>query len=162
MCYMETQLPSPKSGWSPLSNFRPISIVAKRLDGSRWHLARRWSRPHWARRGPSSLSKRGRVPQFLAIFIVVKRLSASRCHLDGGKPQPRQFCVRWGPSPLPKMKRSRPIFGPRLLWPNAAWIKMHLYGGRPRPTRHCVRSGPSSPSPKWAQSTMSVVAKQLN
>ena len=32
--------PSPKS-WrqSPLPNFRPMSIVAKRLDGSRWHLA---------------------------------------------------------------------------------------------------------------------------
>jgi len=24
---------SPKRGWSPLPNFRPMSIVAKRLDG---------------------------------------------------------------------------------------------------------------------------------
>jgi len=24
-------------------NFRPISIVAKRLDGSKWHLAWRWA-----------------------------------------------------------------------------------------------------------------------
>jgi len=31
---------SPKGGRSP-PNFRPISIVAKRLDGSSWHLA--WS-----------------------------------------------------------------------------------------------------------------------
>ena len=35
--------PLPRRGRSPLPNFRPISIVAKRLDGSRWHLARRWA-----------------------------------------------------------------------------------------------------------------------
>ena len=29
----------PKRGRSPLPNFRPISIVAKRLDASRCHLA---------------------------------------------------------------------------------------------------------------------------
>jgi len=37
-------------------------IVAKQLDGSRWHLAWRgsWSRPHCARWGPSSpLPKKG-------------------------------------------------------------------------------------------------------
>jgi len=28
----------PKRGQSPIPNFRPMSIVAKRLDGSRWHL----------------------------------------------------------------------------------------------------------------------------
>jgi len=31
--------PLPKNGVEPLPNFRPMSIVAKRLDGSRWHLA---------------------------------------------------------------------------------------------------------------------------
>jgi len=31
--------PSLKRVRSPLPNFRPMSIVAKRLDGSRWHLA---------------------------------------------------------------------------------------------------------------------------
>ena len=30
--------PSPQRVWSPLPNFRPISIVAKRLDASRCHL----------------------------------------------------------------------------------------------------------------------------
>ena len=35
--------PLPKRGQSPLPNFRPTSIVAKRLDGSRWYLARRWA-----------------------------------------------------------------------------------------------------------------------
>jgi len=30
--------PCPQRGWSPLLNFQPISIVAKRLDASRCHL----------------------------------------------------------------------------------------------------------------------------
>jgi len=34
---------SPKMGRSPLPNFRPMSIVAKRLDESRQHLAWRWA-----------------------------------------------------------------------------------------------------------------------
>jgi len=29
--------PLPKKGHSPLPNFRPMSIVAKRMDGSRHH-----------------------------------------------------------------------------------------------------------------------------
>jgi len=33
--------PLPKKGAEP-PNFCPMSIVAKRLDGSRWHLAWRW------------------------------------------------------------------------------------------------------------------------
>jgi len=33
------QLPSPK--WHSRPNFRPMSVVAKRLDGSRCHLVRR-------------------------------------------------------------------------------------------------------------------------
>jgi len=33
------KLPLAQKGWSP--NFRPMSIVAKQLDGSRWHLVRR-------------------------------------------------------------------------------------------------------------------------
>jgi len=34
-------LPYPKRGRSPPPQFRPMSIVVKRLDGSRWHLAQR-------------------------------------------------------------------------------------------------------------------------
>jgi len=33
--------PLPKKGAEPLHNFRPMSIVAKRLDGSRRHLVRK-------------------------------------------------------------------------------------------------------------------------
>jgi len=40
----ENPSPFPKRGQSPLPNFGPTSIVAKRLHGSRWHLlARRWA-----------------------------------------------------------------------------------------------------------------------
>jgi len=35
--------PLPKKGTEPLPNFRPMSIVAKQLDGSTWHLAWRWA-----------------------------------------------------------------------------------------------------------------------
>jgi len=35
--------PLPKKGADPLSNFRPISIMAKRLDASRCHLVRRYA-----------------------------------------------------------------------------------------------------------------------
>jgi len=34
---------SPKGGRSPFPNFRPMFIVAKRLDGSKWHLAWMWA-----------------------------------------------------------------------------------------------------------------------
>jgi len=35
--------PPQKGGGAPVPNFRPMSIVAKRLDGSRRHLARWWA-----------------------------------------------------------------------------------------------------------------------
>ena len=63
----------------------------------------------------------------------------------GGRPRPRQHCVRCGPSyPHKKAHPPLPNFGPCLLWPNglmdedAAW-----YGSRPRPRPHCTRRGPS-------------------
>jgi len=54
-----------RNGHSPYPNFRPMSIVAKPLDGSRWHLAWRWaqSRAHYARWGLSPPpQKRGQRP----------------------------------------------------------------------------------------------------
>ena len=40
---LDGNLAPPKKGAEPLPNFRPISIVAKRLNASRWHLAWRWA-----------------------------------------------------------------------------------------------------------------------
>ena len=36
-------VPPPKKGHPPKKFFRPMFIVAKRLDGSRWHLAWRYA-----------------------------------------------------------------------------------------------------------------------
>jgi len=78
--------PLPKGGRAPFpSNFRPMFIVAKGMDGSRWHLAWRWALVHatyCARWGPSSPPKRAELPlNFRPIFIVAKRLDGSRCRL---------------------------------------------------------------------------------
>jgi len=162
---MGTQSP-PHKGVEPLPNFRPIYIVAKRLDAS--SLAEAYLHTKW-------------------------HLDHQDATWYGGRPQPRRLCVRWGPRPLPQKGRSptqfsayvycgqtaawikiplatevglglrdivfvvdqlpqkkrhshpHPIFGPCLLWPNgwmdedAAW-----YGTRPRPRPHCTRRGPSS------------------
>jgi len=68
----------------------------------------------------------------------------------GGRPQPRELCVRWGPSrPLPKGRSSN-------FWPMSIAAK-RLHGSRCHLVRryrvgHCVRWGPSSPSPKWGRS----------
>ena len=61
----------------------------------------------------------------------------------GGRPRPRQLCVRWGPrSPSPKGGQSpRQIFGPCLLRPNG-WMDEAgtWHGGKPQPKRLCGRS----------------------
>jgi len=53
-CQTGTQLPTERGTAAP--TFRPMSIVAKRLDGSSCHLVRRSAspRPHCVRWGPSS------------------------------------------------------------------------------------------------------------
>jgi len=38
LCQMGTQLAPPQKGDRATNNFRPISTVAKRLDGLRYHL----------------------------------------------------------------------------------------------------------------------------
>ena len=69
-------LPPPKGGGAP--HFRPMSIVARPLDGSRWHLAWRWALVQ----ASSPAQKRGQSsPNCRPISIVAKRLDASRCHL---------------------------------------------------------------------------------
>ena len=75
--------PPQKGGEAP--NFRPISIVAKRLDGSRWHLAWRWAliqaTLYWMET-QLPFPKKGAEPRnFRPISVVVKRLDAPRCHL---------------------------------------------------------------------------------
>ena len=65
LCYMETQLPSPK-GHNP-HNFRPICVVPKWLDGLRWYGGRPRPRQICARLRPSFPSQKwGGGPQFSA------------------------------------------------------------------------------------------------
>ena len=77
----------PKWGRSPLPNFRPMSIVAKRLDGPRRHLEQKWAliqATYCAKWGPSSpppKGSRGHLMFGSFLIIVAKRLDASRCHL---------------------------------------------------------------------------------
>jgi len=85
-------LPLPKKGAEP-HNFRPMFIVAKRLDGSRWHLAWRWpwSSPHCARWGHSSPSeKRGQSPPIFGPSLLLPNSWVhQRATWYGGRPQRR-------------------------------------------------------------------------
>jgi len=71
--------PPQKRERSPLPNFRPICIVAKRLDASRCHLV--WSRPQprglCSRWGPSP-------PNFRPMFIIVIVISLEHCIIVTG------------------------------------------------------------------------------
>jgi len=111
--------PSPKRARSPLPNFRSMSIVAKQLDGSRWHLGWRWA---LVQATLCSLPQTGTEPPIFGPSLLWRNVWV---HQDAtwykGRPQPRRLCVRWDPAPLPKRGRSPRIFGPCLLWPNG-WM----------------------------------------
>jgi len=103
-----TKLPSPKRGGAP--NFRPISVVAKWLHGSRCQLVRRY-RP----RGPGDFvldgdpaplpqKGGGASPNFGPCLLWPNGWMDQDGTWHGGKPQPRRLCVTWGPSPLPNFR----------------------------------------------------------
>jgi len=65
--------PAPPKRGTP-ANFRLISIVAKRLDGSRCHLVRRYSprlMPHCVRREPSSPAEGAQQPLLFRPMSIV-------------------------------------------------------------------------------------------
>ena len=70
-------VPPEKKGAQPPSNFRPMSIVTKRMDGSKCHLVRRY-KPRPRRRcvidGVTAPPKRGTAPSFRLMCIVAKWL----------------------------------------------------------------------------------------
>jgi len=109
---MGTQPPSPKRGRSPLLNFRPMSIVAKRLDMDQdgtWHGGGPWSSPHCARWGTSSPPPKKGAPNFRPIFTVAKRLVNQDGTWQGGGPWSKPHCARWGPS-FPPQNGADPQF----------------------------------------------------
>jgi len=110
--------PPQKGGGATLPKFRPMSIVTKRLDGSRWHLAWRWARS-------SPTPKRGQSPPILGQFLFWPN---GLMHQDATwygsrpRPTPTRHCVRYGPSSPPLKGHSLPpIFGQCPLWPNG-WM----------------------------------------
>jgi len=162
---------SPKRRIAP--NFRPMSVVAKRLDRLRCHLVRgrhrprrHCVRPRWGRSSPKR--EWGHSPNFQPIYLLRPNGWMDQDAIwYGGRPRPRRHCVRQGSGPLknqhggpdssltsPSKKGHGPNFRPYVCCgQTAGWIKMPLSTevGRPRPRPHCVRRGPSPPPEKEAQ-----------
>jgi len=126
---------SPKGAQPP--NFRPMSVVAKRLDELRWHLV--WSRPQprrlCVRCGRSCPQRKGHTDptQFLAHVFCGQTA--------GWINMPLGTEVNVGPGDVvldgvaaPPKRRTPPVFGSCLLWPNG-WMDEDAtwYGSIPRP-----------------------------
>jgi len=148
-----------------------MSIVGKRLGGSRCHLVwRQAPRQHCVRWGPSDPQKRRQPPIFSPCLLwqngwciriplgTEVGLSPGDIVIDGAQLLPRlkghSPPPNFGPSPCP-------------LWPNG-WMDWDVtwYGGKPRPRLLCVRRGPAHPkkrlSPPHNFRPMSIVAKRLD
>jgi len=109
----------PKRGRNPSPIFGP-SIVAKRLDGSRWHLAWRWVLVHatlcWmGTQLPSP--KTGHSPQFSAHFYCVQTAGCMKLPLR------MEVCLSSGdfvlggvPAPAKGAQQPPPLLGLCLLW----------------------------------------------
>jgi len=165
-------------GHSPLPNFWPISIVAKRLDGCiklPLGMDVDLSPGDLVIDGdpiPCPKSGRSLPPQKKKFGHVYCDQTAGCIKMPLGTEvdiSPGDFVLDETPLPLSKRGRSPTIFSPCLLRPNgcmdqdATW-----YGARSRPRRHCVRWGPSSPPQKGGEALfpnfwpVSIVAKRLD
>ena len=98
--------PPPQRGTAP--NFRPMSVAAKWLHGSRWHLAWRWSlsRPHCASWGPiTPPPKGGRAVSIFVHFYCGQTAGCMKMPLGMEAGLSPGDCVRWGPhKPQPPEK----------------------------------------------------------
>jgi len=160
---MGTQLPSTKRGRSPLHNFRPMSVVGKRLDGSRWYLV--WSGP-WSNRPQIPSPKRGQSPQFLAYVYCGQTAGWTKMSLGTEVGLSPNDIVLHGDPATPQKRAWPPIFRPCLLRPNSCvYQDTTWYGGRPQLRWHCVRWDPGPPPLRGTPPNfrpMSVVAKWLD
>ena len=143
--------PPQQRGQSP-HNFRPMSIMAKWLDGSRCHLV---GTKVGVGPGNTVLDGDPSTPKgahwhsapFLAhaccgqmAELIKKPLGTEMGHSPG------DIVLHGDPAPPPRKRHSPSTFRPCLLWPNG-WMDQAAtwYGFRPRPRPCCVRWGPSSP-----------------
>jgi len=119
--------PPPKKGQSPPPNFRPISIVAKRLNGSRCH-----SLGTEVGLGPGDIVLDGDPvpPKRAQPPILGPRLLWPNCQTAVciRIPHDTEVGLSLGdivldgdPAPAPLKGHSSPIFGPCPLWPNG-WM----------------------------------------
>jgi len=108
--------PSPKGETKPLPNFWPMSIVAKRLDGSRWQLAWRWALVQSTCAGdPTPLPRKGEPPIFGHFHCgqtaeCINMPLGIEVGLSSG-----DFVLDEDPALVPRKGRSPPMFGPCLL-----------------------------------------------
>jgi len=122
---MGTQLP--QKGAQPHPNFRPMSIVAKRLDVSRclWYGGRPRPRRHCVRWRLSSF-QRGTAPNLRPMPFVAKRLYESGYHLVPRKAS-AQATLCYTETQLPFPKGTQPQFSARVrCGQTAGWTKMPL------------------------------------
>ena len=110
----DAALPAQNGGGAPLPNFRPMRIIAKRLDGSRSYLAWRYRpqprRPYGVRWGPSLSPKRGQspLPNFWQISIVqTAGCTKMPLGMELGL-SPADFVLDGDTAPSPKRGRSPP------------------------------------------------------
>jgi len=140
------------------SNFWPMPVVAKWLDGLRCHLV--W--PHHVpgpgdivlNGDPAPLPPKGhsRLPAlFGPCLFCPNGWMEQDASWYGGRPRSRRHCVMWGRSSSPKKGAQHPPILAYVLLPNG-WMDQDdtWHGGRPWPKSHCVTWGSSSPSPKGA------------
>ena len=153
MCYIGTETPFPKRGWSPFPILGPfLSWPNGWTHGdATWYGCRPQPRGLCVRWRPSPPPKKGaEPPNFWPMFIVAKWLDGSLGTKVGLNPGD---CVLDGDpaSPLPK-GHSLQIFGPYLLQPNGCMDQVVTrYGASPQPRRLCVRWRPSPPPKKGAE-----------
>jgi len=81
-------------------NFRPMSIVAKRIDGSRCHLVGRWASTQatLCYMDTELPRKRGTAPIFGPCLLWPNGWMRQVTTWNGGRRRPRRHCVRRGPS----------------------------------------------------------------
>jgi len=118
---MGTQLPPRKGGTTQFPDFRPMSVVAKRLNGLLLGTKVSLSPGHIVLDGdPASHTKGHSSPTtFWPMSIVAKQLHGSGYHLYGGKLRPGRIVLDGDSAPPHKRgKHPSPLFSPCLLWLN--------------------------------------------
>jgi len=120
-------VPLPKKGAEQggrAPNFRPIFIVAKRLDASRCQLVWRWASAQatlcsMGTQVPPEQSAHPLSPSFWPMFLWPNGWMDEDATWYGSRTRPRPHCIRRGPSSARKGQSSPHLFGPCLLWPRS-------------------------------------------